>query len=344
MRVASDFNLQPFNTLAIPSRAEYFLQVRSLEELNGALTWAGERGIPVHILGGGSNIILRGYIAGLTIQMHIMGREVINGTGNEEEGVRIRVGAGENWHDFVVWCLAKEYHGLENLALIPGTVGAAPVQNIGAYGVEIAQWVERVEGIELASGESFALSAEECRFSYRDSLFKMDIGKRRIITHVLFDLQRTYAPNLHYPALAMELKGKPETARNTFAAVCRIRTSKLPDPNLLPNCGSFFKNPIVTKAHFDDLCDEYPQMPSYGVSGQSEQSYRKLAAGWLIDQAGWRGQSRFGVSVHHAQALVLTNVNRCDAHAILALADAIRESVQRRFAVTLELEPQILGE
>lgn len=341
MRVATNVDLQPFNTLAVPSRAEYFLQVCSLEQLIDALTWAGEKDVPIHLLGGGSNVILPRHIAGLTLQIHVMGREVISDTGSE--GVCIRVGAGESWHDFVVWCLARKFYGLENLALIPGTVGAAPVQNIGAYGVEVAQLIESVEGVELVSGAPFVLSAEECRFSYRDSLFKHDLNKRRIITHVVFRLRRTFTPILDYPALAVELKGKADTAQNTFAAVCRIRSAKLPDPARLPNCGSFFKNPIITKAHFQHLYDQYPQMPSYSVSAESEQSYRKVAAAWLIDQAGWRGQCHFGVSVHHAQALVLTNANRCDAHAVLALADAIRESVQQRFTVTLDLEPQILG-
>lgn len=340
MGIDSNVDLQRLNTLAVPSRAEHFLRVGTLADLDYALSWARKRAAPTHVIGGGSNVVLRAHLAGLSLQIALQGREILDAN---DHYVEIRVGAGEVWHDFVIWCLTQEFYGLENLALIPGTVGAAPVQNIGAYGVEVAQFIERVEGVELSSGKTFVLSARDCRFAYRDSLFKQDSKRQRVITHVVFRLRRRHLPNVEYPALRAELGDRAATAQNVFAAVCRVRAAKLPDPAQLPNCGSFFKNPIVGAAQFDRLSDLYPQMPSYEVVDASAQAFRKVAAGWLIDQVGWRGQSRFGVSVHHAQALVLTNANKCDATAVLALAQEVRDSVQQQFAVTLELEPQVMG-
>lgn len=345
MHIATDVDLQPFNTLAAPSTAENFLQVRNSADLRDALDWARERRCATHLIGGGSNVVLRKRLAGLTLQIHIQGRDII---AMSDSDVCIRVGAGENWHDFVVWCLAHEFYGLENLALIPGTVGAAPVQNIGAYGVEVAQFIERVEGVAQNSGESFSLSAKDCCFAYRDSRFKHSGGEPLVITHVIFRLPRLFQPNLEYPALADELEDEEVTAPNVFATVCRIRSAKLPDPAQLPNCGSFFKNPVVSKEHYEQLHNLYPLMPSFAPGSlkisPSPTLYRKIAAGWLIDQLGWRGQTRLGVSVHHAQALVLTNIGRRPAEAVLGLARDIQYSVKERFDIDLELEPQIMGD
>lgn len=344
MQITTDVDLQSFNTLAVPSTAEHFVQVRSSADLDDALKWARESRCAVHVIGGGSNVVLREHLKGLTLLIHLQGRDVLT---QSDRDVCIRVGAGENWHDFVVWCLAHEFYGLENLALIPGTVGAAPVQNIGAYGVEVAQFIEQVEGVVQTTGEFFRLSGQECDFAYRDSCFKRSDASPRVITHVVFRLPRLFQPNLQYPALADELEGQQVTAANIFASVCRIRSAKLPDPARLPNCGSFFKNPVIAQAQFEKLHTLYPLMPSFapgtvGVSPTAER-YRKIAAGWLIDQLGWRGQTRLGVSVHHAQALVLTNAGRRPADAVLGLARDIQCSVKERFDVALELEPQVMG-
>lgn len=342
MQVATNVSLQPFNTLAAPSTADYFLQIDALEDIDQALSWARQHDCTISIIGGGSNVLLCERIEGLTLRIHLLGKDILSGSDTE---ARVRVGAGENWHDFVVWCLARQFYGLENLALIPGTVGAAPVQNIGAYGVEVAQFIERVEGVSQWSGKPFSLAANECGFAYRDSRFKQDDSEPLMITHVVFRLPRRFVPNLQYPALADEMEGYPLSAPNIFAAVCHIRSAKLPDPAQLPNCGSFFKNPIVSQERFQRLLAVYPQMPSFslGATPSSSTYYRKLAAAWLIEQAGWRGKTRFGVSVHQGQALVLTNANRRPAAAMLALARDIQASVVQQFGVQLELEPQVLG-
>lgn len=341
MQVQNDIDLQPLNTLAVPARAQHFLSVHNLAQLHAARDWAAQAKCAIHIIGGGSNLVLGAQVMGLTLQMQLKGREVVARSGDQ---TLLRVGAGENWHEFVSWCLHHHLYGLENLALIPGTVGASPVQNIGAYGVEVAQVIEQVEGIDLDSGEPFALSAQDCCFGYRDSIFKRAGNERRVITHVLFRLSAKSAVNLEYPALAAELGGEEPTPRNVFAAVCRIRSSKLPDPASIPNCGSFFKNPVVTECLFRNLSAAHPAMPSFAVAVPTPDAYRKLAAAWLIDQCGWKGRSRYGVAVHHAQALVLTNINRCGSESVLALARDIQAEVMQRFNVVLELEPKLIGQ
>ena len=346
MKIAQYTDLQPYNTLAVPAHAEYFVEINRLEHVQDALQWAKAKGCLLRIIGGGSNIIFQPQVGGLTLRMQLLGREIIS---RSPHTVILSVGAGENWHELVVWCLEQGFFGLENLALIPGTVGAAPVQNIGAYGVEVAQFIRRVKGINLNTGELFVLTANECLFAYRDSVFKSEAGRHLLITHVEFALPLEQRLNITYPALATELSlvGKA-TAQNVFKAVCRIRSAKLPDPAVIPNCGSFFKNPVVNKTVFEDFLARFPTIPNYapGIleANVGESHFRKIAAAWLIDQAGWRGVTRGGVSVHKAQALVLTNSQRCGAPAVLALAREIQDSVLDKFAIALEMEPQILGD
>lgn len=340
MQLQRDVDLQPLNTLAVPATAERFCSVATLAELQEVLATARDEGLPLHVLGGGSNVVLHSRLDGLVVQIGIKGREVQHLT---EAEVTVRVGAGENWHELVEWCLDQGFHGLENLALIPGTVGAAPVQNIGAYGVEIFRFIERVEGLSLPDGSSMSLGPEDCEFAYRDSVFKNRLRGRFIITAVVLRLPRLFAPDISYPALGDALVGEV-TARAVFEAVCRVRRSKLPDPQVTPNCGSFFKNPIVPWALYESLRQHYPAMPSYAVPPHpGADPQRKLAAAWLIDQAGWRGRSFARIKVHEHQALVLTNPERAAADAVLAAAAAIRADVEARFGVALEMEPQIFG-
>lgn len=340
MRLECDVNLQPHNTLAVPARADHFCTVVTLPELQEALALAQNRHWALHILGGGSNAVLLPRLSGLLVQIGIKGREVLTRTETE---VTLRVGAGESWHELVEWCLSNGFHGLENLALIPGTVGAAPVQNIGAYGVEICRFIEGVEGLSLPGGEPISLAADECEFAYRDSVFKNRLRGRFIITAVVLRLPLVFSPEMSYPALRDALAGEV-TARAVFEAVCHVRRSKLPDPQVVPNCGSFFKNPIVPWPLYQSLQQRFPSMPSYPVPQQTgEAPVRKLAAAWLIDQAGWRGRVFERVKVHEHQALVLTNPEHVSADAVLAAAEAIRADVEARFGVTLEMEPQIFG-
>ena len=340
MHLQHDVDLQSLNTLAVPAAAERFCTVATLSELQEALAAVRKEHWQLHVLGGGSNVVLRPRLDGLVLQMGINGREILARTVAD---VTLKVGAGENWHALVEYCLNNGFHGLENLALIPGTVGAAPVQNIGAYGVEIFRFIDRVEGLSLPDGEPVSLTAADCEFAYRDSVFKNRLRERFIITAVILRLPLTFSPEISYPALREALIGDV-TAQAVFEAVCRVRRSKLPDPKSLPNCGSFFKNPVVPWAHYESLQQQFPAMPSYAATQSgNERPMRKLAAAWLIDQAGWRGRTFGAVKVHEHQALVLTNPARVDADAVLAAAAAIRADVQARFGVDLEMEPQIFG-
>jgi UDP-N-acetylmuramate dehydrogenase len=342
MQIQPDWDLQPLNTLAVPARAEFFCAAQTEPELLEALEWVRQRHMPLHLLGGGSNLVLAPRLPGLTLQVGLRGKTLLEET---EESVLLRVSAGESWHQLVVWCLAQGYYGLENLALIPGTVGAAPVQNIGAYGVEISRFVAEVETLGRNDGARLVLSNRNCEFSYRDSLFKQQLRNRQVITSVTLRLSRRPQLETSYPALREALSGEI-TPQSVFDAVCRIRREKLPDPALIPNCGSFFKNPIVPMSLYEALHQRHPDIPSYSagsVSRSSSEPERKLAAAWLIDRAGWKGREYKGTRVHGHQALVLTNPNRLPAGAVLELAHEIQQSVRTCFGVTLELEPELLG-
>lgn len=338
MQLLRDWDLQPLNTLAVPARAEYFCTVQSPGELNEALQWCRDHRQPLNLLGGGSNVVLAQRLAGLTLQIQLLGKQVLEETDTE---VVVGISAGENWHQLVVWCLQNGFYGLENLALIPGTVGAAPVQNIGAYGVEISRFIEQVNAVSRADSTVISLSQAQCEFAYRDSVFKQRFRDQLVIIDIVLRLSRQPSVELSYPALRDALIGDP-TPQSIFAAVCELRRSKLPDPTQTPNCGSFFKNPIVPWDLYQKLQRQYPHMPSYPASIDAA-PVRKLAAAWLIDQAGWKGKSQYGASVHHQQALVLTNPQRQRAQAVLDLAGEIQRSVAARFDVHLEMEPQLLG-
>ena len=342
------FDLQSCNTLALPARARYFLRVTGAAQLAGAIAWARARALPLLILGGGSNIVLRGDWPGLVLQIAIMGRRVEVDC-SRPNAVRVAVGAGESWHELVQWSLAQALYGLENLTLIPGTVGAAPIQNIGAYGVELQGVLECVRGFELpADGAAFAadaelieLSATQCLLGYRDSIFKRTLRGRFVIVEVVLRLARTFAPVLDYPPLdTLQAPDAAEVERT----VREMRQSKLPDPAALPNVGSFFKNPVVDAAHFAALQRQHPDIPSYAAPGGA-----KLPAAWLVDRCGWKGRRIGSVGVHDRQALVLVNhagtaASRTAADELLALAAAIQADVLRTFGVELELEPTVYGE
>lgn len=333
-------NLQSRNTMAVPCRADHFRQVTDRRDLQELVERAVDEQEHLHILGGGSNVLLPVHIEGIVVQPAIIGKQILSQT---PDYARIRVGAGENWHRFVEWTLQHQFHGLENLALIPGTVGAAPVQNIRAYGVELCQFVENVEILDRRTAVVETLSGAECEFRYRDSVFKHRLKDRCIITHVVFRLLRTSRPATDYPTLREALpQGRKYSSLDVFQAVCRIRRERLPDPEAVPNCGSFFKNPVVSEAVYQTLIQQHPELVAYPAGTEEEPSW-KLAAAWLIDQAGWKGTSRYGITVHERQALVLTNPHRKPALDVLALAGDIQSDIGARFGITLEREPELLG-
>ncbi len=330
-------DLQPLNTLALPARARYFTRIETVEQLVEALAWAERKQLPRLILGGGSNIVLRGDFPGLVLQIALMGRQ--------SNGEQVTVGAGENWHELVQWTLAQGLYGLENLTLIPGTAGAAPIQNIGAYGVELAERLVSVRGWSLMDGAERELSAADCGFGYRDSIFKRKLRDRFVITSITLQLGRQFQPVLHYPALrdALVANSVPD-ALAVEAAVRGIRQSRLPDPVALPNAGSFFKNPVVSRNQFERLQARYPDLPQFPAPDGI-----KLPAAWLVDRSGWKGRRLGPVGVHAQQAIVLIHyldgavAGQGDGEALLQLAAAIQADVRQRFDVALELEPTVHG-
>lgn len=338
-----DFPLRELNTFGIAASAKAYVRVRSVEDLQAVRADSRLSAMPRLVLGGGSNLLLTRDVDGLVLHMTGTGMAI---TGEDEQYRYVTAQAGEPWHGFVQWTLAQGCPGLENLSLIPGTVGAAPIQNIGAYGSELAEFFDAVEVFDFITGQSLTLSAADCRFGYRDSIFKHELKGRAVICAVRFRLPKEWQPNLRYVELAAELGVEPvaersaqdrpaPTPRQISDAVVAIRRRKLPDPAVTGNAGSFFKNPVVSAAKRDALLAEHSALVSYL---QSDGSY-KLAAGWLIDQCGWKGKSLGAAGVHERQALVLVNRGGATGAEVLALARRIAEDVQQRFGVVLEPEP-----
>ena len=338
MDIQRDVELSPHNSLALAARAAYFVRVENVVEARAALDFARAHRLAVTVLGGGSNVVLAGDLPGLTLQIGIRGRALIAERG---DAIHLEVGAGEDWHQTVEYCLARGWYGLENLALIPGTVGAAPIQNIGAYGVELESRFVALEAIAIATGATRRFARAECGFGYRDSLFKGAGRDAWLITSVTLALSRRPAPVLTYPALREALAAVPAaeiTPEHIAAAVVALRRARLPDPARVPNAGSFFKNPVVSAERARALAIRFPDLVTFpAVDGGV-----KLAAAWLIERAGWKGVARAGVGVHDQQALVLVNRGG-GAAALLALAREIRAAVVDQFGVELEPEPRVLG-
>lgn len=326
------------NTLAVPSQADYFAVATSVDEVRDACAWAASQQLPVRVLGGGSNVIPDAHIAALVLKPNIRGVAPLKATSEQQW---IEVGAGETWHQLVNDCLERGWYGLENLSLIPGTVGAAPIQNIGAYGVELSQVLDSLDAVHIATGELHTFDAQRCAFGYRDSAFKNRLQGQYVITQVRLCLSLQPHLKLDYPGLRDyfgDLNSTAISSRDVSDAVCALRRSKLPDPSEVPNCGSFFKNPVISETHYQQLRQRFPEIVSYDATNG-----KKLAAGWLIERAGWKGRSYEGVRVHERQALVLTNPGRLPSAHILAAASAIQADIERMFDIVLEIEPQRLS-
>jgi UDP-N-acetylmuramate dehydrogenase len=294
--------------------------------------------LPRLVLGGGSNLIFSGDFEGLVLHLANQGKSIV---GEDDTHVVVRAQAGENWHEFVQWTLAQNLPGLENLSLIPGSVGAAPIQNIGAYGSELKDCFHSLTYFDFSTGEVCVLDREACHFGYRDSIFKHELRDRAVILEVSFALPKPWQPNLSYAELANELSASgvlTPNARDISEAVITIRRRKLPDPSVIGNAGSFFKNPVITKDTHAVLLEKYPQLVSYPQRDGSV----KLAAGWMIDQCGWKGKSLGAAGVHEKQALVLINRGGASGADVLKLAQAIQDDVQQRFGVKLEIEPVLV--
>lgn len=333
MQISEHIDLTAFNTLALPAKARYYARAETIADIHTAIEWSQQKQLPLLPLGGGSNVVLRGEFNGLVLQIALRGKTL----DRHADYVDVHVAAGENWHELVQWTLQQQAYGLENLTLIPGTAGAAPIQNIGAYGVELSQFLYAVRGIKIDENREVELTAAQCELGYRDSIFKHALRENFIVTEVVLRLRNQFSPVIDYPALRDQLNGMDTIdALQVESTVRAIRQSKLPDPAQWPNAGSFFKNPVIAVAQFAELQKKYPAIPHFSSS-----SGVKIPAAWLIDQCGWKGRRLDSVGVHSQQALVLIHYGDGDAVALLALAEQIRRDVEQRFSIALEMEPSI---
>jgi len=345
-----DQDLTAFNTFGLRSRAAALWRYQAPSDLPG-LSDAAAGFARVFVLGGGSNVVLAPSLDCLVVKVESRGIRVLE---ESDDGWVVEAQAGEVWHDFVAACVDRGWHGLENLALIPGTVGAAPVQNIGAYGVELEQRFHSALVWDLSQRRMLEMRPEDCLFSYRDSVFKRAAPGRWLIAAVRFRLSRHWRSVLDYPDLKKTFSdavsstsaaapaptpAPSPTPRQVFDAVCRIRRAKLPDPAVLGNAGSFFKNPVVSAQRYQALKQAWPGLVAY----QQDDGGYKLAAGWMVEQTGWKGRRQGAVGVHERQALVLVNYGGADAGAVARLAGRIRADVAARFGVELEQEPVAVG-
>lgn len=334
-----NFSLQPYNTFGVNAQAKYFVEINSIEELKDALTFSKENTLPILFLGGGSNILLTKDFDGLAIKLNLKGiteKEV------SENEILVTAKAGENWHEFVMYCLNKNYGGLENLSLIPGNVGTSPMQNIGAYGTEIKDVFVNCQVLDLENLELTTFDLEKCRFGYRDSIFKQEGKGRFIILEVTFKLtQKDHHIKTAYGAIISELEHlgiTNPTIQDVSKAVINIRQSKLPDPKVIGNAGSFFKNPTIPLAQFEELKQKFENIQGY-PNGNTV----KVPAGWLIEQCGWKGKQIGNVASHKLQSLVIINATgEATGKEIFDFSTEIIHSVQERFGIELEREVNII--
>ena len=338
LQIQTNFPLKNFNTFGVDARAKYFVEINKKEDLTELFLDPQWLQTPLLVLGGGSNMLLVNDFDGLVIRINIRG---IEHRINHSE-VFVEAGAGEVWNDLVNFCVTREYAGLENLSLIPGSVGASPVQNIGAYGVELMDVFHSCCAFEMATGTFKIFTKADCKFAYRESIFKSELKNQYIIVSVKFQLSLIPDFNLKYGAIEQELNNRNiayPTIKDVSQVVSHIRVSKLPDPSTIGNAGSFFKNPIIGAKQFDELSTRYPDMVNYPAGSGN----LKLAAGWLIEQCGWKGKVIGNTGTWKNQALVLVNHGGASGAEIYAFSSQIIDSVYTKFGVTLQREVNIIG-
>lgn len=338
MNIIENYSLKLYNTFGIEAKAKYFAEVSTIQDLRKVLVFRRQNNLPILFIGGGSNLLFVEDFPGVVLKLNLKGIEVIDENENE---VFVKTQGSENWHNFVLWTLENDFGGLENLSLIPGNVGTAPMQNIGAYGVEVKDYITEVQTLHLETGDERIFTNEECNFGYRESVFKNELRGQYVLVAVTFKLSRkNHTLHLDYGAIKAELAQEnitEPTIQNISAAVIRIRESKLPDPSQIGNSGSFFKNPVVTNEEFVEIEKAYPTISHFKTDAGV-----KLAAGWLIEQAGWKGK-RFGdAGVHDKQALVLVNHGNATGKEIYDLSEQIINDIQAKFGVTLTREVNII--
>lgn len=338
MHLIKNQSLKTFNTFGIDAYSRFFAEAESSIEIKELIDWAKENELPVLLLNGGSNMLLTKDWEGLTIKIDLKGKEIVH---EDEDFVLVKVQSAENWHQFVLWSLDNGYGGLENLSLIPGKAGTAPIQNIGAYGVEIKDCMTELTALEIATSKIRIFTNEDCKFGYRDSVFKNELKNQFIILDVTYKLtKRNHQLNINYGAIQTELNKmgvENPGIMDVSKAVIKIREQKLPAPEKIGNSGSFFKNPVISNEQYNELIKKFPD-----VQGHSKDGGFKVAAGWLIEKAGWKGK-RFGdAGVHENQALVLVNFGNATGQEIYDLSQRILEDVLDKFGILLEREVNII--
>lgn len=337
MHILENISLKPYNTFGLDARAKHFVEVESIQDLKEALSLDSYP--DKFILGGGSNMLLTKDLDCLVIHVALKGIEIVQ---QNENDVLLKAYAGENWHQFVLWCLEQDYGGIENLSLIPGNVGTAPIQNIGAYGVELKDVFESCEALNINTNEVETFTKDTCQFGYRESVFKQDKKNSHVIVSTTFRLSKQkHQLHTEYGAITAELESMGitvPTIQDISKAVIAIRESKLPNPKKIGNSGSFFKNPIIAKAHFEELKINFPDIPSYIVSSHEV----KVPAGWLIEKSGFKGKTFVNYGVHKKQALVLVNYGNAKGSDILKLAKLIQKTIKQIFGITIETEVNII--
>ncbi|MCH7408454.1 UDP-N-acetylmuramate dehydrogenase [Belliella sp. DSM 111904] len=337
MNIQENISLLPYNTFGIDKKAKFFSVAESIDDVKNAIEGAKSKDVSLIVLGGGSNILLTQDIDAWVLKIELKGIEITQ----EKDGyLQVAVGAGEVWHDFVMHCIANDWAGVENLSLIPGTVGASPMQNIGAYGIEIKEVFDKLEAINRATLALETFDWDSCKFGYRESVFKNELKDQYIITKVYFKLDKTPKFNVSYGAIAETLKQMGNTTlsiRSISDAVIQIRQQKLPDPKVIGNAGSFFKNPTISTDQYDELKEKYSSIPGYPVEGGI-----KVPAAWLIEQDGWKGKTFGSIGVHKNQPLVLVNYGNGDGLEIAKLSKEIRTSVFNKFGIMLHPEVNFL--
>lgn len=338
--IQSHVSLKPYNTFGIDAKARYWVEIETEEQLKTLFQLTEFLTVPKLVLGGGSNLLFTRDFEGLVIRIAIPGIELVR---EDESHVYLKVGAGVSWHQLVMHCVENGYAGVENLSLIPGTTGAAPMQNIGAYGVEIEQVFDQLEAVAVQTGETRVFTHAECRFGYRESIFKHEAKGQYIISSVTLRLNKQPVFHVEYGAIreTLDQMGVPEDQLSIKAvsdAVIRIRQSKLPNPAEIGNAGSFFKNPEISKGQFEELKAAHPTMPGYPTGDLTV----KVPAGWLIEQCGWKGKQIGNAGVHSKQALVLVNLGGATGSEILNVARSVQDSVAAKFGIRLNAEVNIV--
>jgi len=336
--IESDKSLLALNTFFIDASAKYFAELTTAEQLHEIISDPKLKNEKKLVLGGGSNLLLTKNFDGLVIKNSLRGIQI---TKEDAHHVWIKAAAGEVWHELIMFCVERNLAGVENLSLIPGLVGAAPMQNIGAYGMEVKETCEEVEAVNIHSGEKMLFGNVDCKFGYRESIFKHELRDQLVITFVTFRLNKIFKPKISYGDIRKtleEMRANDITIKTVSDAVIKIRSSKLPDPKEIPNAGSFFKNPVVPKKKFDDLISKYPLMPNY----PDKSNQVKIPAGWLIELCGWKGKRIGETGVHAKQALVLVNFGKATGEEILSLAIQIQKSVKEKFGIEIIPEVNII--